>query len=248
MNGDERVRHCADCSLDVYNFSAMTERQIQRLLLATNGRLCARWYRRRDGTILTADCPVGFRARVRKISLVAGTALSALFSMSPAVGQTAGSASDSTSKIESSENGRGVIVVRVEDESGAMIQKAQVTVLNSLNKAIIQGKTDDVGEFRAVGLKSGSYSLQVLSSGFEESEIQGVLVEANKQNGKPVSVQMSVAVAVMGGPIESRDTPLPEGSGDSPILLPLASAPAAAPIQKPTTIRRLISKIKGNTN
>jgi hypothetical protein len=130
MNGDERVRHCADCSLDVYNFSAMTERQIQRLLLATNGRLCARWYRRRDGTILTADCPVGFRARVRKISLVAGTALSALFSMSPAVGQTAGSASDSTSKIESSENGRGVIVVRVEDESGAMIQKAQVTVLN----------------------------------------------------------------------------------------------------------------------
>ena len=169
--------------------------------------------------------------------------------MSPAVAQTSGNASNPPLRIESSESGSGVIVVRVRDESGAVIQKAEVAVLNSLNKPIILGRTDDAGEFRAVGLKSGSYSIHVLSSGFEDSETHGVLVEANEQNEKPVSVQMSVSVAVMGGPmVMSSDTPLPEGSGDSPILLPLAPAPAAAPVPKPSTIRRLISKIKGNTN
>src|SRR5436305_12755958 len=124
MQGDHRVRHCSECNLNVYNFSAMTERQIQRLLLTTNGRLCARWYRRSDGTILTSDCPVGFRARVKKVSLVAGTALSAVFTMSPAIAQTSGKASNPTSRIESSEAGRGVIFVRVQDESGAVIQKS----------------------------------------------------------------------------------------------------------------------------
>jgi hypothetical protein len=32
MVGDERVRHCAECNLNVYNLSAMTERQVQLLI------------------------------------------------------------------------------------------------------------------------------------------------------------------------------------------------------------------------
>ncbi len=32
MVGDERVRHCADCNLNVYNLSAMTERQVHALI------------------------------------------------------------------------------------------------------------------------------------------------------------------------------------------------------------------------
>ena len=30
--GDERIRHCAECNLNVYNLSAMTERQVQELI------------------------------------------------------------------------------------------------------------------------------------------------------------------------------------------------------------------------
>lgn len=248
MKGDERARLCTDCSLDVYNFSAMTEREIQRLLIAKNGRLCARWFRRSDGTILTADCPVGFRARVRKISLVAGTALSALLSMSPAAAQTSGKACGSTAKIENSESGGGVIVVTVADETGAVIQKAKVTVLDSLNKTVVEGETDDVGEFRAAGLRSGSYSLQVISMGFEQSETQGIVFPVEKKGRITVSVRMSVAMsALMGVLVESQGTPLPEGSGDAPILLPLAPAPDTIPVQKPNTIRRLFSKIRSNT-
>jgi hypothetical protein len=65
MRGDDRVRHCSDCKLDVYNVSEMTPRQAEEFLRQASGRICLRFYRRADGTIITRDCPVGL-ARVRK--------------------------------------------------------------------------------------------------------------------------------------------------------------------------------------
>ena len=77
MVGDERVRYCDRCELHVYNLSGMTRREAEALVTNTEGRLCVRFYRRADGTILTRNCPVGLRAIKRKVSRVAGAALSA---------------------------------------------------------------------------------------------------------------------------------------------------------------------------
>lgn len=66
MIGDEKVRHCRDCNLNVYNFVEMQTSEIAAILeQAQGGRVCAQLYQRADGTVLTADCPVGF-ARVRR--------------------------------------------------------------------------------------------------------------------------------------------------------------------------------------
>jgi hypothetical protein len=62
MAGDDRVRFCSQCRLHVYNLSAMTRDEAAHLIQTTQGRLCARFYRRADGTVLTRDCPVGLRA------------------------------------------------------------------------------------------------------------------------------------------------------------------------------------------
>jgi hypothetical protein len=62
MQGDQRVRFCRDCKLNVYNLSAMTRVEAQQLVQQREGRLCVRFYRRPDGTVLTRDCPIGFRA------------------------------------------------------------------------------------------------------------------------------------------------------------------------------------------
>lgn len=72
MRGDDRVRFCDQCKLHVYNFSQMTEKQAERLLRETGGRLCGQIYRRRDGTILTRDCPVGLRAMRRRLAGLVG--------------------------------------------------------------------------------------------------------------------------------------------------------------------------------
>jgi len=71
MQGDERVRFCGACSLNVYNLSAMTREDAAKLVIATEGRMCARFMRRLDGTVLTEDCPVGLAARLKRRTLSA---------------------------------------------------------------------------------------------------------------------------------------------------------------------------------
>ena len=70
MVGDERVRFCGQCELNVYNLSAMTKAQAENLIVRTEGRLCVRFYRRTDGSILTQDCPVGLRALRQRMSRI----------------------------------------------------------------------------------------------------------------------------------------------------------------------------------
>jgi len=78
MTGDDRVRACARCNLQVFNLSAMTRDEAQELIAARTGRLCARYFRRADGTILTADCPRGQRKRRRRQLVAALGAAAAL--------------------------------------------------------------------------------------------------------------------------------------------------------------------------
>lgn len=78
MVGDDRSRFCNQCSLHVYNLSAMTRREAESFISNAEGRVCVRYYRRRDGTILTQNCPVGLRAIKQKVSRVAGSVLSAV--------------------------------------------------------------------------------------------------------------------------------------------------------------------------
>lgn len=80
MIGDERVRFCGQCNLNVYNISAMTKQDAERLITQAEGRLCIRYYRRTDGTILTNNCPVGLRALKRRLSRIASACASAVIS------------------------------------------------------------------------------------------------------------------------------------------------------------------------
>jgi hypothetical protein len=71
MVGDARVRFCPLCRLNVFNLSEMSRQEAEALVLQAEGRLCIRFYRRADGTILTSDCPVGVGGVRRKRMLLA---------------------------------------------------------------------------------------------------------------------------------------------------------------------------------
>ena len=86
MTGDEQVRFCAQCSLNVYNLSGMTKQQAEALIMSAEGRLCIRYYQRADGTILTDNCPVGLRALKRRVSRAANAVLSALLAFLAGLG------------------------------------------------------------------------------------------------------------------------------------------------------------------
>jgi hypothetical protein len=78
MVGDERMRYCERCSLHVYNLSGMTRREAEALVTSAEGRLCVRFYRRPDGTILTRNCPVGLSALRRRAAHAATATLTAV--------------------------------------------------------------------------------------------------------------------------------------------------------------------------
>jgi hypothetical protein len=77
MMGDERKRYCGDCKLNVYNLSGMTRAEAENLIVNSEGRVCVRFYRRADGTVLTKDCPVGW-AKIKQRTKVFVTAAFAL--------------------------------------------------------------------------------------------------------------------------------------------------------------------------
>jgi hypothetical protein len=69
MLGDDTSRHCLKCEKNVYDLSSMTRQEAEALIVAKEGSLCVRFYRRADGTVLTSDCPVGVtRKRRRRIA------------------------------------------------------------------------------------------------------------------------------------------------------------------------------------
>jgi len=88
MYGSERRRFCGECKLNVYNLSGMTEREAENIILQSEGRLCVRFYKRTDGSILTRDCPVGWQAIKRNISKTATAFASLIFAILSGIGLT----------------------------------------------------------------------------------------------------------------------------------------------------------------
>jgi len=75
MKGNDRVRFCSQCNLNVYNLSGMRREEAESLIAKTEGRLCVRFYRKADGSILTQNCPVGLKAIKRRVAWIAQVAL-----------------------------------------------------------------------------------------------------------------------------------------------------------------------------
>lgn len=81
MIGNERKRYCGECKLNVYNLSGMSQTEAENLITNAEGRLCVRFFRRADGTVLTQDCPVGWRAVKVRMTKMATAFASLIFGL-----------------------------------------------------------------------------------------------------------------------------------------------------------------------
>jgi hypothetical protein len=123
MKGDDRVRHCGSCQKNVYDLSNMSRDDAEALLQKTEGRVCVRFYRRSDGTVLTQDCPVGLAKVRRRLALIgagvaAGLGLIAAFfglrrEVSPMMGKP--------SRPIETEVEQGDVAVPVQPEMGSAV-------------------------------------------------------------------------------------------------------------------------------
>ncbi len=82
MDGDDQVRHCSLCRLNVYNLSEMSSEEAETFLQKQTGRVCVRYYKRTDGRVMTKDCPKGLKAlrqrAAKRLALAASLVLTSL--------------------------------------------------------------------------------------------------------------------------------------------------------------------------
>jgi len=199
MIGDNRVRHCAQCDLNVYNFSEMTSEEVAQLVAASKGqRLCGRLYRRVDGTILTRDCPVGVRVLIRRVSRRVGTAFAAAMTAAVAAAQTprvepSSPGPSSLVQIQQAETGVQLVVL---DESHAVIAHAQITVATQTGTQVAQGITNAVGRIRFPNLAPDNYEVTIQVPGFKTFKI-AVVVPARQMVAINATLEVG-SLAMMG--------------------------------------------------
>jgi len=202
MSGNDRVRFCESCQLNVYNLSEMTSDEVRSLIVKSEGRLCGRMYRRADGSILTRDCPVGLRAvrlRVAKFASAVFATMFSVCSISFSQTKTDDKQSPKTSnyKIEvTARESSGCLTGKLLDTAGASIARAEVT-LRSPRVTETKVYSDDNGEFTFGGLIDGHYSLSVSSPGFVDLQVPDISINAN--HAYRATITLDVGEIIMGG-------------------------------------------------
>lgn len=178
MTGDERKRYCQQCDKHVYNLSQMTHKQAEALLMQTGGKLCARFERRADGSILTADQSFSLPRFNSKFLRLASATVSAALSLSPSLAAkpsknlpVLNSAQDKPGKSETRLQDKDKVVKiygKVLDQSGAVIANASITATNEITKESWKTFSSTEGEYKILLPSSDDYSLTFEVQGFKK--------------------------------------------------------------------------------
>ncbi len=162
MIGNERQRHCGDCQLNVYNLSGMTRREAENFLINSEGRLCVCYFKRADGSILTKDCPVGWRAIKRRLSKTAMAFTSLIFATLGGIGLANYFAKSEvenhimgtiTSKIENST----MSAVAIDENSNVAFQGEPVAIMGNIAIPEYTGKVSNIEKVKRQIIKKNEY-------------------------------------------------------------------------------------------
>ncbi|HYY94520.1 MAG TPA: carboxypeptidase-like regulatory domain-containing protein [Pyrinomonadaceae bacterium] len=212
MEGDARMRFCRECNLNVYNLSEMTGAEAASLVAATEGRLCARFYRRADGTVLTRDCPTGLRAarlRVSRAGVAAFAALLSLFGVASGKGgQNSSCPAGGGFKVEKTTNANSYSTISgvVTDSTCAPVGGAEVVLTNRETGRKFTARASDKGEFLFAAVPPGTYSLEINADGFFRFLREDLRVGA----GASARVGASLDFEPLMGGVVVTETPKPD--------------------------------------
>jgi hypothetical protein len=207
MTGNDRVRFCDYCHLNVYNISELSRVEAEQLIASNEGRLCARLFRRADGSVLTKDCPVGLRALRRRVAKRTAALFAALVSLSAAVFGQDGSKTGKTectprtriTRLDaSSDPNEKMLSGSVAGPIGVAIPGATIRLLDADAKEVRQTSTNDGGKFEFSPIEAGHYSITIESFGFKTLEIKDIIVEKDKLTNIDMILEFSGATATIG--------------------------------------------------
>lgn len=117
------------------------------------------------------------------------------------------------------QNYRGGISGIVTDPSGAVVQAAKVTLVETATQAQHETSSSSAGIYTFEGLPVGRYDLSVTAPGFASLRLSGVLIEAGRIASQPV--QLHVAAGAEVATVTASDLTLDtEDSAQTSIITP----------------------------
>lgn len=227
MTGDEQKRHCLQCDKTVFDFSQMSLSQIEAVVSAKHGQLCARITRRNDGSMVTFEPPLPAYAS-RRISPLVGATFATILSLSvPATANIVPIQQDriaiqsdkSSEKNDDKKSGdglAGMISGTITDPQGAVVPGAKVNLM--IKDGAAQATTsNDEGRYQFTDLTPGVYSLMVVAPGFRFT----MLADVNVIGAAPVNVDVTIQVGeqvTMGGAVAISTSTLLDLYRDSDLI------------------------------
>jgi hypothetical protein len=114
--------------------------------------------------------------------------------------------------------GLGTILGRVTDPTGAVIQKAQVRIVNTSTSVVTQIQTNDAGEYNSgPTLPPGQYRVEVTQPGFGQQDVAGVSV-ANSETAT-IDVTLTLGTTTIAVTVESKAQLLDRTNADQAVTL-----------------------------
>jgi len=208
MSGNDEVRFCGHCDLSVYNISTMTRRDAELLVAKSNGKLCIKYVRRSDGSLVSGDQASGSSAINARV--IAGTfsvlltiASTTANAQSNQAGSVPAGTEISVSRSLPGAQNQAVVKGHIVDPNGALIPEAKIIVISEADRQSLKVFSDQNGEFQFNSLQPGSSSLAVEATGFSTFAVQHLEIKAGDEfriEGKlQIGMQVCEVVQIQGG-------------------------------------------------
>jgi hypothetical protein len=167
MPGSATIRHCASCNTPVHNFAALTQRQIARLILESEGHFCARMISKADGELVTAA--------TNHPSLLSAFVLASTLSSSAALAQ---GAAKQTAVVT------GTVLTPLNSKYIPPNSRREVMFVQA-EKAVLSVSTDSSGKFSAT-IPTGTYDVVFRSGLLFGERVNNVTFHSGTQEFSPV--------------------------------------------------------------
>jgi hypothetical protein len=200
----------------------MTSEQIRSLVISTEDRICARLYRRADGTVITRDCPVGLRALRSRVSKAAAAFAAILSICTGAIAQSSLGKNQScahTSQLQikrtASKKKQVTLTGVIKDEMGAVIPGVSVSLTRDGTKQNMKVSTTAEGEFSFPSLSTGAYRVEIKANGFQTLKLKHLAIDSNEEARAEIVLKIdgeSVTVGII------VDSPMIESSNGTTII------------------------------
>ena len=175
MVGNSHQRFCSVCEKNVYNISAMTNREAKRLIKDLNGNLCVRYVTTPQGKLITAlpkPIQITRRATIAAGVLVASLSFSALI-----YGQT--NPNNYSITPERSQQQLYTISGIIKDLQGNLVSNATITLKETKTGVTTSTESNTKGEYTFLQVPKSIYEIEIQTPGFENLNIKDIEISKN---------------------------------------------------------------------